>query len=111
MSPSESLSEFQRHLLETLSQPLSPDEQLAQLQAAANLAEFQEYVESFQPSMIEVAAELVKKWGRISSATKLEQFEIPLSVARERVISISELARLDFFPRANKKLERQEPIR
>ena len=61
------LDEFQAALLELLDQPLAVDEILARLRTDEAFAPYREYVETFEPRMVEVAAELVKKWGRRSA--------------------------------------------
>lgn len=58
------LAAFQAALLELLAQPLSPAEMMERLQHDATFAPFADYVSTFEPRMLEVAAALVKKWGR-----------------------------------------------
>ena len=58
------LALFQSALLELLSQPLLVPEIQQRLRHDAAFAPFQDYIESFEPRMIEVAAELTQKWGR-----------------------------------------------
>ena len=58
------LADFQSALLELLAQPLSPAEIERRLRTDAAFAPYRDYVESFDLRMIEVAAALVKKWGR-----------------------------------------------
>lgn len=60
----EALARFQAALLDLLSQPLSASEIALRLREDAACAPFQDYVSGFEPRMIEVAAELTKKWGR-----------------------------------------------
>jgi hypothetical protein len=60
----ESLAEFQDALLELLSQDLPVEVLVAKLRDDAAFAVFREYVLAFEPRMLEVAAELTKKWGR-----------------------------------------------
>jgi hypothetical protein len=67
----ERLSAFQAALLELLSQPLSPDELIARLRTDAAFAPFADYIETFEPRMVEVAAALVKKWGRLAPTDEI----------------------------------------
>jgi hypothetical protein len=60
----EDLARFQRTLLDLLSQGQAPQNIIAQLQRDPELAEFAAYLASFEPRMVEVAVELVAKWGR-----------------------------------------------
>ena len=69
MEQDRTLDEFQAALLELLDQPLAPDEILARLKTDEAFVPSREYVETFEPRMVEVAAELVKKWGRRSATT------------------------------------------
>ena len=62
------IARFQAALLDLLAQDLPLPvirERLAQDEA---FAIFREYVQSFEPRMLEVAALLVKKWGKRSTA-------------------------------------------
>lgn len=58
------LAEFQAALLALLAQPLSPAEMLQCLHNEPAFAPYADYIATFEPRMIEVAAELTKKWGR-----------------------------------------------
>ncbi|MCU0533391.1 MAG: hypothetical protein MUD14_05795 [Hydrococcus sp. Prado102] len=58
----EELAAFQATLLEVLDRDVETIQ--AQLQDNPAFAPFQEYINTFDESAIEVAAELVKKWGR-----------------------------------------------
>ena len=58
------LARFQAALLELLAQPISPAEIARRLREEAVFAPFREYSASFEPRFLEVAASLVKKWGR-----------------------------------------------
>lgn len=66
MTESEQLSNFQAVLLDTLSEPRTPDGWLATLLASPSTVPFRDYVASFQPPMLEVASELINKWSRSS---------------------------------------------
>lgn len=66
MTESEQLSNFQAVLLDTLAESRSPEEWLATLLASPGSAPFRDYVAGFQPPMLEVASELINKWGRSS---------------------------------------------
>ena len=58
------LSKFQSTLLETLSSQDEPDVIKATLQQEVLSPALQDYVQTFEPEMVEIAAELVKKWGK-----------------------------------------------
>jgi hypothetical protein len=58
------LAAFQRALLELLGRPLSPEQIAAELRTGEAFAPYRAYVAGFEPRMVEVAAQLVKKWGR-----------------------------------------------
>lgn len=60
------LAAFQSALLELLAQPLTPAEIARRLQTDPAFTAHRDYIGSFDPRMIEVAALLVKKWGRRS---------------------------------------------
>lgn len=66
MIESEQLSHFQAVLLETLAKSRTPEDWLATLLASPSSAPFRDYVAGFQPPMLEVASELIHKWGRSS---------------------------------------------
>jgi hypothetical protein len=59
-----SLADFQAALLDLLVQPLPAEIMHERLRTAPEFQEYQAYIADFEPRMIEVAAELVKKWGR-----------------------------------------------
>jgi hypothetical protein len=58
------LATFQSTLLETLSSQDDPDVIKATLQQESLSPTLQDYVQTFEPEMLEIAAELVKKWGK-----------------------------------------------
>lgn len=58
------LAQFQAALLELLALPISPDEIAQRLREDDSFAPYREYSASFEPRFLEVAASLVKKWGR-----------------------------------------------
>jgi hypothetical protein len=58
------LASFQSLLLETLSSQDEPDIIKATLLQEPLSPVLQDYVHSFSPEMVEIAAELVKKWGK-----------------------------------------------
>jgi hypothetical protein len=58
------LARFQSNLLETLSSQDEPDVIKATLLQEPLSPALQDYVHSFSPEMVEIAAELVKKWGK-----------------------------------------------
>ncbi|GDY10764.1 MAG: hypothetical protein DWI21_04795 [Planctomycetota bacterium] len=66
MTESEQLSKFQAVLLDTLSESRTPEDWLTALLASPSSAPFRDYVAGFQPPMLEVASELINKWGRSS---------------------------------------------
>ena len=57
------LARFQDRLLELLAAGKTPGAVRTELLADPALKEFHAYVEAMEPQMLEVAAELVKKWG------------------------------------------------
>lgn len=58
------LAAFQAALLHLLAEDLPPEEFRRRLKSDAAFEPYQDYIATFEPRMIEVAAELVKKWGR-----------------------------------------------
>jgi hypothetical protein len=60
------LAAFQHALLDLLYRDLPPEEVQAQLRSGEAFRPFQDYLSRAEPRMMEVAAELVKKWGRRS---------------------------------------------
>lgn len=60
----ERLANVQAALLETLASDLPPEEIVARLRSDPKLAEYADWIATFEPRMIETAALLVKKWGR-----------------------------------------------
>ena len=63
------LAVFQSALLALLASPRSPQEMLDCLRNDAAFAPYRDYTDSFEPRMIEVAAQLTKKWGRREAGT------------------------------------------
>lgn len=59
----DTLSYFQARLLDLLASELSEAEVLEQLKADPELAEFEEYISSWEPRMVNLAQHLTKKWG------------------------------------------------
>ena len=57
------LARFQATLLDLLSRGLPPEEIVGRLRRDPELAPFADYVATFEPRMVEVAVELVAKWG------------------------------------------------
>ena len=57
------LASYQRALLAILSSGASTEEIQERLRSEPEFRPFQKYVESFEPRMIEVAVELIGKWG------------------------------------------------
>jgi len=55
---------FQAALLDLLAQPISADEIARRLREEAVFAPYREYSVGFELRFLEVAAALVKKWGR-----------------------------------------------
>jgi len=64
MPDDEHLARFQAALLDLLAQGYPPELIIAQLRSDPQLAAYADYVATFEPRMIEVAIELVAKWGR-----------------------------------------------
>jgi hypothetical protein len=67
MNSEEELANFQAALLELLDTQQDLKDMRSQLQQNPAFAPFQEYINTFDDKMLEVAAELVKKWGRHNS--------------------------------------------
>jgi hypothetical protein len=67
MNSEEELANFQAALLELLDTQQDLKDMRSQLQQNPAFAVFQEYINTFDDKMLEVAAELVKKWGRHNS--------------------------------------------
>ena len=63
MNKQERLARFQATMLDLLAKHSSLSELQHALQDHPDLAEFQDYVQSFDPRMMMIAAELTKKWG------------------------------------------------
>ena len=59
------LAEFQTALLDLLHQPLATEEILVRLRDDPRFAPYADYIATFEPRMVEVAAELTKKWGNL----------------------------------------------
>ena len=59
-----SLDCFQSVLLDLLAKGQPPERVLAQLRSNPRLAEYADYIATFEPRMVEVASALVAKWGR-----------------------------------------------
>ena len=64
MASTDDLTAFQSALLDLLSRDLSSAEMQAKLRSDAAFACYHEYVQAMEPRMLEVAVELVKKWGK-----------------------------------------------
>jgi len=58
------LAHFQAKLLDLLDHGEAPDEIIRQLRSDPQLAEYASYIATFEPRMIEVAVQLIAKWGR-----------------------------------------------
>jgi hypothetical protein len=63
----EALAEFQDALLVLLDQGLPTDQIRVKLREDPAFAAFRDYATALEPRMLEVAVELVKKWGRRAS--------------------------------------------
>ncbi len=57
------LADFQSCLLDVLHKHCRAEEITAALLASHSTLAFRNYIASFEPEMLEVAAELVKQWG------------------------------------------------
>ena len=66
------LADFQAALLDLLAQPIAANEIARRLREEAAFAPYREYSASFEPRFLEVAASLVKKWGRSNLAPELD---------------------------------------
>lgn len=58
------VSSFQSALLQILAEDLSIDEVMEKLRNEESFAAFQDQIALWEPRMVRVASELVKKWGR-----------------------------------------------
>jgi hypothetical protein len=65
------LATFQASLLEILSVESEPAEVLKMLQALPMDSGMAQYIATFDPKMIQVAADLIKQWGRRSVDARL----------------------------------------
>lgn len=63
MQQPDALSHFQSRLLEELWADRPPEETRRALLADVALEDFHAYIMGMEPAMLEVAAELVRKWG------------------------------------------------
>lgn len=63
---------FQAALLDALDQGLEPQELIERLLRDPQLAEFAAYICAFEPRMVEVAIQLLAKWGRRDAGTPSE---------------------------------------
>lgn len=61
---SSNLKEFQDLLVTILEQEENPDEVISKLLSDKRFEQLKPYIEAFDSDMIEVAQELVRKWGR-----------------------------------------------
>jgi hypothetical protein len=61
------VGEFQAALLELLAQDLPLESLQKRLQEDPAFAPFRDYVQGFEPRMLEVASLLIKKWGKRSA--------------------------------------------
>jgi hypothetical protein len=64
MAPDDGLARFQAALLDLLAEDLPVDLVQHRLHEDAAFVEFRAYVDAFEPRMLTVAMELVKKWGK-----------------------------------------------
>jgi hypothetical protein len=69
MPPDDELARFQAALLELLARDLPAPALQEHLRDDPAFAGFRAYVDTFEPRMLAVAAELVKKWGRQTPGT------------------------------------------
>lgn len=60
----ETLAAFQSALLELLGSELPPEALMHELQNNPTFLPYRDYVATFEPRMVEVAAQLTRKWGR-----------------------------------------------
>lgn len=60
------LADFQAGLLEILSTQVSAEEILTQLSSQPLDEGLASYISTFDPHMVDVAATLIQKWGRVS---------------------------------------------
>lgn len=66
MTPDDALADFQAALLDLLAREHSPVEIQRRLREDDAFAAHRDYVLGFEPRMLAVAVELVKKWGKRS---------------------------------------------
>ena len=70
MNESKQLADFQAALLEILARDESPEQLLERMNRHPACEPYRDYLASFELKMVEVAAELVKKWGVRSRSTE-----------------------------------------
>lgn len=71
------LAAFQACLLEALHKHTDAVSTFAELRSSATVLPFADYVNSYEPEMLELAAILVKKWGKKSSSQTADLSEMP----------------------------------
>ena len=71
MENDEPLAAFQAALLELLHQDLPAAEILRRLQSEAVFEPFRSYLATFDLRAVEVAGELVQKWGRVAEGHRI----------------------------------------
>lgn len=64
MSSNDTLAAFQALLLDTLSLHIKADDILQALYAHEDSLPFRAWIAQMEPRMLEVGAELIKKWGK-----------------------------------------------
>lgn len=64
MTAGEDLAAYQAALLEHLDRGESGEAILARLRLDPAFAPYTDYVDTFEPRMLDVASELVRKWGK-----------------------------------------------
>ncbi len=64
MPSRDDLADFQDALLDLLAQEILPEELQSRLASDDRFTPFGDYVQAMEPRMLEVAAQLVKKWGK-----------------------------------------------
>lgn len=67
---SKSMEEFQDALIELLAGSSSPCVIMETMRIDDRFAEYRDYIEQFDPDMIEVACELVRSWSKWKTAAE-----------------------------------------
>ena len=78
----EQLARFQSALIEALARETSLDTLRSRLQSEAAFLPFRDYLQACDPRMLQVAADLIKKWGRRHAAADPPAAPAPSSASK-----------------------------